>query len=120
MPLCETISVGGTEYRMRASALIPRIYRAAFSRDVVTDMAKLESALKEIQNKKSAGFGTLDLEIFENVAWAMCKAADPEVPDTVVEWLDQIDGVFSIYEALPQILKMWKSSQMTTATPAKK
>lgn len=117
----EVITIGGTEYRMRASALVPRLYRAKTGRDAVADMAKLEESLRQIQKDKKAGFEQLDLEIFENIAWAMCYAADREnTPDSVDEWLDGIEGVFSIYEALPQIMAIWNKGQATTAVPAKK
>jgi len=119
--MTEIITIGGKGYGMRASALVPRLYRAKTGRDAVADMAKLEKSLKEIQKDKKAGFEQLDLEIFENIAWAMCYAADKETtPDSVEEWLDGIEGVFSIYEALPKIFEIWQKGQAQTSTPAKK
>lgn len=119
--MTEKITIGGHEYGMRASALVPRLYRAKTGRDAVADMAKLEQSLKDIQKKKTAGFEQLDLEIFENIAWSMCRAADKEnTPDSVEEWLDGIPGVFSIYEALPKIFEIWQKGQEQTAVPVKK
>ena len=46
------------------------------------------------------------LEIFENVAYIMAYHADNNIPPTIEDWLDQFD-MFSIYEILPEILKLW-------------
>lgn len=124
-----TIKVGGAELRMRASALIPRLYRFRFGRDLIKDMSQLEKAYKKAMSvkedatddeKQDAQLGVLDLTIFENVAWAMAKNADPNVPNDPDEWLDTIDGVFSVYEVLPQILDLWTAGLETTSKPVKK
>ena len=46
----KTISVGGKDVRMRASALIPRLYRYKFRRDMIADMRKLEKDFKKATN----------------------------------------------------------------------
>lgn len=124
-----TIKVGGAELRMRASALIPRLYRFRFGRDLIKDMSQLEKAYKKAMSvkedatddeKQDAELGVIDLTIFENVAWAMAKNADPNVPNDPDEWLDTIDGVFSVYEVLPQILDLWTAGLETTSKPVKK
>ena len=126
-----TIVIGGSELRMRASALIPRLYRFRFGRDLIKDMSQLEESYKKAlavsekenatdEEKKEAQLSIFDLTIFENVSWVMAKAADPEVPNDPDEWLDRIDGVFSIYEVLPQILELWMAGLETTSTPRKK
>ena len=124
-----TLNIGGAELRMRASALIPRLYRFKFGRDLIKDMSQLEKAYKKAlsvkegatdEERRDAELSILDLTIFENVAWAMAKNADPNVPDDPGEWLDSIDGVFSVYEVLPQILELWTDGLNTTSIPAKK
>ena len=124
-----TLKIGGAELRMRASALIPRLYRFRFGRDLIKDMAQLEKAYKKAmtikegateEERREAELSILDLTIFENVAWAMAKNADPNVPNDPDEWLDSINGVFSVYEVLPQILELWTDGLNTTSTPAKK
>ena len=69
---------------------------------------------------KDAELSVLDLTIFENVAWLMIKNAGEDIPATPDEWLDTIDGVFSVYEVLPQILEMWEANLATTSAPRKK
>lgn len=114
--MVRTVNVGGIEMRMRASALIPRFYRFHFGRDIIVDMKKLAA-----DYEKGEELDVIDLTIFENVAWLMAYEADPDnTPETPDEWLDSIDGVFSVYEALPQILGLWADSQKTTAIPKKK
>ena len=61
-----------------------------------------------------------DLTIFENVAYLMVKNAGEDVPDTPDEWLDSMDGVFSVYEVLPVILELWGANLATTSQPKKK
>ena len=124
-----TVNVGGKEVKMRASALIPRLYRFKFGRDMIADMRQLEKDFKKATNLpedateeeiQDAELSVLDLTIFENVAWLMIKNAGEDIPNDPDEWLDTIDGVFSIYEVLPQILDMWEANLETTSKPVKK
>ena len=124
-----TFRVGGTDVRMRASALIPRLYRFRFGRDLIRDMSQLEKSYKKAvtvkedatdEERQEAQLSVLDLTIFENVAWCMAKNADPNVPNDPDEWLDSINGVFSVYEVLPHILELWTAGLETTSNPAKK
>lgn len=55
------------------------------------------------------GFSHLDmfsLEMFENIAYIMAKHADPTIPDSSEEWLDEF-STFSIYQVLPKIIEFW-------------
>lgn len=125
----KTVNVGGTDVRMRASALIPRLYRFKFGRDMVSDMRQLQKSYAKAaalpdtateEERQDAQLSVLDLTIFENVAWIMAKHADKSVADDPDEWLDSFEGVFTIYEVLPQILELWSMNQATTSTPKKK
>lgn len=46
------------------------------------------------------------LEMFENIAYVMAKHADPSIPDTPEEWLDEFN-TFSIYQVLPSLIELW-------------
>ena len=46
------------------------------------------------------------LELFENIAYIMAKHADPSIPDSPEEWLDEFN-TFSIYQILPQLIELW-------------
>lgn len=125
----KVIHVGTQDVKMRASALIPRLYRFKFKRDIIRDITQLKKAYEKALNlpetateeeKEEAQLSVLELTMFENVAYIMAKHANPMLPDEPDEWLDQIDGVFSIYEVLPQILELWNLSQAQTSVPKKK
>lgn len=125
----KVIHVGTQDVKMRASALIPRLYRFKFKRDIIRDITQLKKAYEKALNlpetateeeKEEAQLSVLELTMFENVAYIMAKHANPDLPDEPDDWLDQIDGVFSIYEVLPQILELWNLSQVQTSVPKKK
>lgn len=124
----KVLNIDGKEVKMRASALIPRMYRFKFGRDIIRDMNSLRKAYKKIldlpkdateEEKEDAQLSVVDLTIFENVAFVMAKHADPSIPDTPDEWLDGFE-MFSIYEVLPEILNLWSLSNATTSDPKKK
>ena len=114
---------------MRASALIPRLYRAKFGRDLITDMRRLQGKYMKIaelpadadeETRAAAELSVMDLTVFEDIAWLMIKRAGETIPDTPDEWLDSIDGVFDIYRIMPTVLELWQANNATTAIPKKK
>lgn len=109
--LSKVINVNGKEVVFRASATIPRLYRAKFKRDIFKDLSKLESSFKG-NSEAGSSFAIEDLEIFENVAYIMAFHADHSIPDNIDDWLDQFD-MFSIYEVLPEILELWGTNLIT-------
>lgn len=124
----KVIKVGSKDVKMRASALVPRLYRFRFGRDIIKDMTSLKRAYDKALNlpedateeeREDAQFSIVDLTIFENVAYIMAKHADNSIPDTAEEWLDELD-TFSIYTVLPQILELWMLGTATTSTSKKK
>ncbi len=105
MGIMKKIVIDGQEVAFRASAAIPRIYRVKFHRDIYKDLRALEKAVGD----NSEGESNLDLfslEMFENIAFVMAKHADPTIPDTPEEWLDNF-STFSIYQVLPSIIELW-------------
>ncbi len=106
----KTINICGKEVTFRSSATIPRLYRIKFKRDIFKDLTKLEKAYSK--KTKDDELEIDDLEIFENVAYIMAFHADPSIPKTIDEWLDQFD-MFSIYQVLPEILTLWGENLIT-------
>ena len=105
MAITKKIEIDGKEVLFRASAAIPRLYRIKFRRDIYKDLAQLEKAVDENVADGSM-LDTFSLELFENIAYMMAKHADPNIPDTPEEWLEEFN-TFSIYQVLPQIIELW-------------
>ena len=117
MSMTQTIEIDGQPVKFRASAAIPRIYRMRFHRDIYKDLSLLEKSI----SKEDEGDSNLDLfslEMFENIAYIMAKHADPEVPDTPEEWLDNFN-TFSIYQVLPKLIELWGLNVQTTVQSKK-
>lgn len=125
------INICGKSVVLGASALLPKIYRINFGKDMVADMNRLRKSFAAAQalpedateeERQSAQLNEIDLTIFERAAWAMAYHADKEgkVPHDPDEWLESFDGVFSIYEIFPTILELWGINQKTTSIPKKK
>ena len=111
MSMTKTIEIDGKQVPFKASAAIPRIYRVKYGRDIFKDLMKLEKALNE-NTAEESGLDLFSLETFENIAYLMAKHADPSLPDTAEEWLDEF-SVFSIYQVLPEILTLWGENLIT-------
>ena len=108
----KTVKIGDADVRFRSSASVPRLYRIKFGRDIFKDLAKLEQSFKDKGNEGASMMEIEDLEIFENVAYIMAWHADPTIPGTIDEWLEQFE-MFSIYEILPEILELWGTNLIT-------
>ena len=106
MGLKKTVQIDGKDVVFKASAAIPRIYRLKFQRDIYKDLRNLEQAVGNSDEGQS-NLDLFSLEMFENIAYIMAKHAEPDkVPDSPEEWLDEFN-TFSIYQVLPEIIKLW-------------
>jgi len=105
MAITKKIEIDGKEVLFRASAAIPRLYRIKFRRDIYKDLATLEKAV-DSSTEDGSMLDTFSLELFENIAYVMAKHADPAIPDSPEEWLEDFN-TFSIYQVLPQIIELW-------------
>ena len=105
MAITKKIEIDGKEVLFRASAAIPRLYRIKFRRDIYKDLAQLEKAV-DTSTEDGSMLDTFSLELFENIAYMMARHADPNIPDTPEEWLEDFN-TFSIYQVLPQIIELW-------------
>ena len=105
MALTKKIEIDGKEVLFRASAAIPRLYRIKFRRDIYKDLTQLEKAV-DTSSEDGSMLDSFSLELFENIAYMMARHADPNIPDTPEEWLEDFN-TFSIYQVLPQIIELW-------------
>ena len=118
MAIKKIITVDGIEVPFKASATLPRLYRAKFRKDIFKDFAALKDSVDE-SNEQDSGLGIESLEVFENIAYIMAKHADPEnVPDNPDDWLEAFN-TFSIYEVLPQLIELWGLNVETQAESKK-
>ena len=108
----KTVNISGKEVKFRSSASVPRLYRIKFKRDIFKDLSKLEKSYKDRGSEDGSALEIDDLEIFENVAYIMAFHADPTIPGTIDEWLEQFE-MFSIYQVLPEILELWGTNLVT-------
>lgn len=119
-----TIKVDGVGRLFKTSGLTPRIYRGICGRDLFRDIARLETEWKSGESNAEL------LLIYEDLAYTMAKQGNDSLPDTderkIIpfpetpdEWLDGIE-VLSIYDVLPEIAKMWREDNQTTAISKKK
>lgn len=105
MGIRKDIEIDGQMVAFKASAASPRIYRLKFQRDIYKDLALLEKSIGDGKGE-SSNLDMFSLEMFENIAFIMAKHADPTIPDTPEEWLDNFN-TFSIYQVLPQLIELW-------------
>ena len=105
MSIVRKVEIDGKQVPFKASAAIPRTYRIKFNRDIYKDLRSLEKAVGE-GDEENSNLDLFSLEMFENIAYVMAKHADPNIPDTPEEWLDEFN-TFSIYQVLPSIIELW-------------
>lgn len=118
MSMVKNIEIDGKQVPFRASAAIPRIYRMKFQRDIYKDLASLEKAI-DSNTEEISNLDMFSLEMFENIAYVMAKHADPSIPNTPEEWLDEFN-TFSIYQVLPKIIELWGLNVKTDVEAKKK
>ena len=118
MPIIHKIEIDGRQVAFDSSAALTRIYRARFGRDLLADVSTLCDEVNKSQASDSL-LSVKSLEMFEDIAYTMAKQADPSVPDTPEEWLDDFN-VFSIYQIMPRIVEMWQLNTATTSESKKK
>lgn len=108
-----TIAIDGRDVKFKATGATIRLYRQTFGRDILADMQKL-------QKEAADGNPTVEaLGMYEDMAYIMAKQADPTIPDNVGDWLEQF-AMFSLYQALPQIVALWGLSSQTLSESKKK
>lgn len=118
MGIRKEIEIDGKMVAFKASAAIPRIYRLKFQRDIYKDLVALEKSIGD-GDAKASNLDMFSLEMFENIAFIMAKHADPTIPDTPEEWLDEFN-TFSIYQILPQLIELWGLNVKTEVESKKK
>ena len=117
MAVFKNIEIDGREVPFKASAALARIYRARYGRDILKDFNDIMGEM-DGENPDISSLSVQALERFEDIAYAMAKYADPAIPESVDEWLEQFN-MFSIYEVFPQLVDLWRINIQTEAESKK-
>lgn len=109
------INLEGQELTFASNALMPRLYRFHFGKDIMVELKKFGDAYKKDPND-------LNYEVLENMAWLMLKlGSGPDVArETPEAWLATLESPMAVYELAPALMDLWAASQQTTAKPKKK
>ena len=110
----KTVKIGEKEIKLKTSGALPRIYRLWFNRDIFRDI----NLLAIIEDPDTVEAETT--AVFENVAFAMAKHADPEgTPDDIIEWLGSFDDPSAIYDMMDDVIELWNKEKEEKAKPKK-
>lgn len=86
-------------------------------------VGKDEKTKKKTQKAMDA-FGAMDVMVFAGVAYTMANqyatSHGEEIAPTWRDWLDEIPGVFSIYNLITPVFELWAKVNETTSISKKK
>ena len=77
--LVRNIQVGTISVPMRASALIPRLYRIKFGRDLMRDMSRLQKNMQAAKEDPDTELDAVDLKM-----WPGCWPSTPTPPPRTI------------------------------------
>lgn len=138
--------IDGSEIGIRASMATPIHYHEFFGRDLFKDIAVLQKTIHErisdrelekategkqtkeqkdeFEAKAVSVFGEMDVRLFAQIAytmaWQYAKKHGDDFPDDIGDWMDEIPGVFSIYNLINPVFELWARITETGSTPKKK
>ena len=105
----KTITIGGIDVPMKATASSPRLYRTVFGKDLFIEIKKVKEAEEKGED--------YDIEFIENLAYLFAYQANNDIP-AIDEWLDQF-GMFDIFTASKEIFSIWSDNEETKSTEKK-
>ena len=97
----KTITIGGKEILMRATAATPMHYRNQFKKDLMVELAAQEG--KELAD--------MDLGVFERMAYIFSGAF--KEGKSLEDWLEEFDEITALTEAIPELMTFWEDNQAT-------
>ena len=118
----------GKQVTLRASAALPRRYRATFGRNFCADITAIgkqaesdaEPGRKKRRHKNANAEGRT-VAFIENLAFLMARSADPEhVPPDITQWLDSFDDPNAILSVAEDVLGLYQLNNRATVAPKKK
>ena len=119
MKLEKTIVIDNKQVRLKATAALPKRYKAQFGRDYFADLMKVAKVFGKgmkrnfgIQDISFASLDHMDMEVFYDIIWAMAKTADRTIPDPL-EWLDGFDA-FPLKEIMDDVKELLTDTMPTS------
>lgn len=109
----KTLTLEGKRVRAVSSAVLPRLYRFHFGKDLIMEMEKLRKTYQEDP-------GSVDFAPIENLTWLMLKEGGEAVGESPEEWLRTVNDISAVYSLSAEIMDLWQASQATTSKPKKK
>ena len=117
--MIRTIEIDGRPVRFCVSAAVPRIYRNQCGRDIFRDMKQVAEDLAASEDRDTP-LTPETLTTFENLAYCMAFAADPEhAPESAELWLDGF-AALPIRALFPKIELLWLQNLVQLNEPVKK
>lgn len=119
------INIGEKRVKMACNALLPRLYRYHFGRDLIVEMKRLSKAYHQTGTAEDGTpiyeiDDSADFSVAEQIAWLMLKAGGEDVGETIDEWLGTLESVGELYEIERAAFELWRQSEQTRAKPKKK
>lgn len=118
------IDLGEKRVKIVCNALLPRLYRFHFGRDLIADMRKMAKSYKRVgENEDGTPIYEIDenadFSAAENLAFIMLKQGGEDVGDTIDEWLGTI-SISDLYKLEQACFELWRASERQTSTAKKK
>lgn len=98
------ININGKDIRMKSTAGTFTRYRMTFKSDLLKDLVNLKERFEKVNNSENEQFRILDLQMFEQIAWALAKTADNSILP-IENWLDEFE-TFDIYKIMPEMMEL--------------
>ena len=118
------IDLGEKRVKIVCNALLPRLYRFQFGRDLIADMRKMAKAYKRVGETEDGKpiyeiDDNADFSAAENLAYIMLKQGGEDVGETIDEWLETI-SISDLYMLEQACFELWRASEHQTSTAKKK
>ena len=108
----KTVEIDGKQVKFKSTGATALRYKTQFRKDYLAEIMKLSTLGKlDFDNLNPDDLDHVDFEVFYNIAWAMAKTADKDIPDPLT-WLDGF-SVFPIAEIIPELQDLLTSSIQT-------
>lgn len=111
----KTIMISGVPVPLKATAATRYKYEERFGRKLMDD---LNVALAELKASKDSDEASIEeaYNTINRLLYTMAKQANPQIPDDMVEWLDEFES-FPYEDFATEVVTFWASSMQTTVAP---